>query len=376
MNTIKILHCADIHIGAAESFLSALAPSRRYETLLTFEKIVDIAVENSVSVLVIAGDLFDSNTIEAELVEPVFNKIASIPKMKVIFAAGNHDPLSNNSPFKNRELPKNLFVLKTKDDLITFEDLNLRVYGKSFEDVYMKGTETFSLVPPTDSFINLMVLHGETGSDLNSQYNSITPNFIKSSNMDYIALGHIHKKSEIGKLGNTFFAYSGCPEGQGFDELGEKGVYLGEIAKGICNLEFIPVSKRLHIHEKIDVTGLLTSGEITVKILDTIKNNYGEGFNENLYKIELIGDIPEEANLNLTEILSRVSAEVYFAKIKDSTEILIDTESLAKEVSLKGLFVKNMLKRMENAEGEELKNLKSALKLGLKAFNSEVLYED
>jgi hypothetical protein len=47
MSTLKILHCADIHIGAAESFLGNLADSRRYETLLTFERIVDLAVEQS-----------------------------------------------------------------------------------------------------------------------------------------------------------------------------------------------------------------------------------------------------------------------------------------------------------------------------------------
>ena len=40
MKSVKILHCADIHIGAAESFLKNNAESRRIETLLTFEKII------------------------------------------------------------------------------------------------------------------------------------------------------------------------------------------------------------------------------------------------------------------------------------------------------------------------------------------------
>ena len=41
MNSVKILHCADIHIGAAESFLKTNADSRRIETLLTFENIAN-----------------------------------------------------------------------------------------------------------------------------------------------------------------------------------------------------------------------------------------------------------------------------------------------------------------------------------------------
>ena len=55
MNSVKILHCADIHIGAAESSIGALSESRRAETLITFEKIINLAKENSVDVLLIAG---------------------------------------------------------------------------------------------------------------------------------------------------------------------------------------------------------------------------------------------------------------------------------------------------------------------------------
>ena len=59
MNTVKILHCADIHIGAAQSFLGTLAEKRRYEVLMTFERIIDMAKENDVKIIAIAGDLFD-----------------------------------------------------------------------------------------------------------------------------------------------------------------------------------------------------------------------------------------------------------------------------------------------------------------------------
>ena len=99
-------------------------------------------------------------------------------------------------------------------------------------------------------------------------------------------------------------------------------------------------------------------------------------FGENLYKIELTGSIKEDFNLNLTEILSRVSDEVYFAKIKDRTELLIDAEKLAGEISLKGLFVKNMLEKIKNATEEERGELENALKLGLRAFSAEVTYNE
>ena len=375
MNTVKILHCADIHIGALESFLGTSADSRRFETLVTFEKIVGLCQEKGVRILAVAGDLFDSNDIESRFIDAVFAKIAEVPDIKVVFAAGNHDPLNSSSPFLTRDLPQNLFVLGVKDECITFEDLKVRVYGRSFENSFLKGEEKF-LLKTDDGYINIMVQHGELKSDLNSEYNAITPAFVLNSGMDYIALGHVHKKSEIGKLGNVSFAYSGCPEGQGFDELDEKGVYIGEIGKGICKMEFLPVSHRRHIHIKTDITGISDSAEISNKILEDLRNGYGEDFSKNLYKIELTGSISADTEISLAEIESRIKDKVYFVKLKDSTDYLLDLETLANEASLKGIFVKKMLEKINSAEESEKPLLQKALNLGLKAFSSEVKYSE
>ena len=370
MNSVKILHMADMHIGMSCSFLGASADKRRFETLVTFENIIDLGAKNNVDIIAIAGDLFDSNDIENVFFESVFSKIATVPQIKVIYCAGNHDPLNSSSPFLNRNLPQNLYVLGGKDSLITFNDIKTRVYGRSFETVHLSGEEAFSLNVPQDDYINLMVQHGELKGDLNSDYNAITPKFIKTCGMDYIALGHVHKATPIGKIDNTFFAYCGCPEGQGFDELDEKGVYLGEISKGKCDLQFTAVSKRRHIHEKIDITDIT---DITAHILKVLGDNHPD-FAENLYKIELVGLIPEDLGLNLDQLTARLSNHLYFVKLKDSTEYKIDYEALAKETTLKGVFVKNMLAKIKaNPQDTTLQN---ALKIGLRAFSSEVKYNE
>ena len=367
MNSVKILHTADIHIGAVDSFLGANAQSRRFETLITFERIIDTAIENGVQLIAVAGDLFDNDNPETVFVDAVFNKIANCG-IKIVYCAGNHDPLNANSPFVSRALPENLFVLGKEDQCIVFEDISTRVYGRSFDSAYLKGNEVFTLDVPNDDFINIMVQHGELKGDLGSDYNSITPKFVKKSGMDYIALGHIHKRTPVGKIDNTFFAYCGCPEGQGFDELDQKGVYMGTVSKGKCDLEFVPVSKREHIHQKIDITDV---SDITSHILSVLSEKY-ENFADNLYKIELIGEIDPDLELSIPEITTRLSEKLYFVKIKDSTEYKIDLELLAKDPSLKGIFVKNMLAKMEQAENKE--PYKKALKIGLKAFKSEVNY--
>ncbi len=375
MNSVKILHCADIHIGAAESFLGARAESRRAETLITFEKIISLAKEECVDILLIAGDLLNSNTAPKTFTDRVFECFSSIPDIKIVYAAGNHDPLNAESPFKKYPLPDNLFVLDTKDCFVEFAELNTRVYGKSFKEVYMKGESNFSLKTDPD-FINLMCIHGELRSDLGSDYNSITSDFIKNSGMDYIALGHVHKHSDIGKIGNTFCAYCGCPEGQGFDEAGEKGIYLGEISKGICNLEFIPTAKRMHLIENVDVSALSTSSEIANRVIDSIKQKYTDTYTDNLYKIVLTGQIDDGISISVPEITSRLNEALYFAKVKDKTEIKIDLSDLSQDQTLKGVFIKNMLNKIESAAEEEKELLKYALNLGLKAFSGEVSYDE
>lgn len=375
MRSVKLLHCADLHIGTAESTLGTKSQIRQAETLITFEKIIDIARENAVDIMLIAGDLFNSNLVDKAFFNRVFECFNSIPNTKIVYAAGNHDPLNAESPFKNRDLPKNLFVMDTKDSYIEFADLNTRVYGKSFKEVYMQGVERFSL-STNEAFINLMCIHGELKSDLSSNYNSITADFIKNSGMDYIALGHIHKRTDIEKIGNTYFSYCGCPEGQGFDELGEKGIYLGTVNKNTCELKFVPTAKRIHVAECVDVSGLGSSNEIADTVISLIKQKYPDTFSDNLYKITLIGNIDDKINLSLTEIASRLNEVFYFAKLKDKTDIKIDFNTLSQENTLKGIFVKKMLSRIENATEGEKDKLKTALNIGLKAFGAEVTYNE
>lgn len=375
MSSVKILHCADLHIGAAESSLGTLAASRQAETLITFEKIINLANENSVDIMLIAGDLFNSNNVDKAFVDRVFECFNTIPNVKIVFAAGNHDPLNAESPFKKITLPENVFVLDTNDSYVQFDSLNTRVYGKSFKEVYMQGVERFSLEADAN-FINLMCIHGELRSDLGSNYNSITSDFILNSGMDYIALGHVHKRTDVSKLGNTYVSYCGCPEGQGFDELGEKGVYIGDVSKQGCDLQFVPTAKRIHLTETVDVTGLASSSEIAERILTTLAQKHSTNFADNLYKIVLSGQIEEGTIIGLAEITSRLNDTLYFAKLRDKTEFAIDYETLSQETTLKGIFVKNMLKRLENAEEFEKQQLMAALNIGIKAFTGEVTYDE
>jgi len=371
LSGIKILHTADLHIGANVSFLGERSMSRRIEAVMTFERIVSLAKENGVEAVLIAGDLLDFNKIETSFAERILDTVKTASEIKFYYSAGNHDPLNFDSPFLKNSLPENFYVFPTKDTCFEVKE-GVKIYGRSFSEILENGEDKFSIVPDEND-INIMCIHGEYGYA--SGRNPISDGFVIESGMDYIALGHIHARTTPQKIGNTYIAYCGCPEGLGFDELGEKGVYIGTIDKNTCDLRFVPVCKRMHISESVDVTDLSDTIEIFKLVKQTLSQKYGENYGENLYKIVLVGEISENTEINTFEIAERLKENCYFAKVYDKTSVKFNLDELKNEVSVKGEFIRRMLEKAEN-EPHNKDKIMYALKIGLKAFSGEVEYNE
>ncbi|MGL5949839.1 MAG: metallophosphoesterase family protein, partial [Cetobacterium sp.] len=219
------------------------------------------------------------------------------------------------------------------------------------------------------SKINIMVLHGDI-SNKNSinDYNPIYLEDIRNSGMDYIALGHRHVYSEILREGKTSFAYSGCPQGRGFDEEGSKGVIIGDVYSGGVKLNFYPICKREYIVKDIEVSNCKTYQQIQDAIY--IKCS-GEKKNNNLFKIILTGAIDEHFNINEDVLLQKLKSDFYFIKIVNKTTIKINLENLAEDYSVKGKFILKMLEKINEASEEEKEVLNKALKLGIQCLSEE-----
>ncbi len=374
MPSLKFLHTADVHIGAANGYLGHLASRRQKETVATFRRMALYCEQNAIPLMVIAGDLFDSNKIDTSLISEVFGIFSEYSSVKFVFSAGNHDPLSSDSPFLNEKLPKNVFVISNDEDFIFLEDLNTKIYGRSFKSVFEGAFEGFNANVTKDTF-NIAVLHGELLNS-SSDYRFIDTEKIENSGMDYIALGHVHSASPVKKAGNTAYAYCGCPEGQGFDELGEKGAYEIQITNGVLKSKFIPFAVRQHILCRVDISGCLTTEMIISAVINHLKENYGEDFSNNLYKIELTGTLPADFSLRPQSVLAGLSPLVFFVKLKNSTEKEFDYTLIAKEHTLRGIFVRKILGRLDTAKPQEVPLLKRALALGLNAFEGEVDYDE
>lgn len=375
MDSIKILHCADLHAGFDFAFLSRRAASRRAELLLTLQAIVSICREERVDLLLIAGDLFDTVRVPEETQRTVAELLAEIPEVTTAIAPGNHDPLTPDSPYLRSELwPSSVRILKDPQESYTFPDMPVRLWGAGFTGPYCRQPLLPVAAGAEDGRIQLCVQHGEVVSNgQSSLYNPISCARIADSGMDYIALGHIHKRSEVQRAGRTWYAYSGSPDGHGFDEQGAKGVYIGTVGRETCDLHFRETGRRRFEELSVDVSGANSSLAAAHLVGGALRTAFGEAYGEHLYKVILTGAVEETARLNAETIRGILQDEVYFLKLRDKTTFVQAGEPSPD--TLRGRFVRLMRERIENATGEEERRAaQEALHLGLKALADEVTY--
>ena len=372
---VKILHCADLHIGAELSFLKNNAASRQAEILNTLKKITKICSGQGIELLIIAGDLFDSNHIDSAALTEVKNAFASIPETIVVIAAGNHDYFAVDSPYSDDDWSPNVNIIFKKFTLLEFPGKNLRICGSSFLGSYQDGCGK-DIKAPDDKMINILVYHGELVNDEKSgRYNPISVKDIENSGFDYVALGHFHGATPVLRAGMTSYAYSGTPDGSGFDECGKKGVYTGYIYKHRADLAFVETSSRTFENVSVDITSLTTNSKIIGRIHDTLKEKYGERYTENLYRISLTGKTPDGFIPAVNQISAELEEKLFYVKVANRTRPDIDIGNLAADFSLKGIFVKKMLEKISSCSSDEEKEqYENALYIGLKAFDGEVSF--
>mgnify|MGYP003295464077 CR=1 FL=1 len=229
---LKILHSADWHLDSP--FASFSEEQRRFlkrEQQKIPGKIADLCRSENCDMMLLSGDLFDGN-VSRETLDIVKAELrhCGVP---VLIAPGNHDFCGAGSPWLEEGWPQNVFIFTGGLESVTIQGLNCRIYGASFQSMdcpaLLEGFQAQG-----DEKYCVAVLHGDP-MQRNSPYNPVTNLQVRNSTLDYLALGHIHKRTEVMKAGNTWYAYPGCPEGQGFDETGDKGVYIGTVEKGYCN---------------------------------------------------------------------------------------------------------------------------------------------
>ena len=369
MKKVKILQAGDLHFDTPFRDLDKdISEISKEELLEVFSKIISIAKENRIDILLLTGDIFDNLTVNKKTLAFIKNEIERIANIKVFISPGNHDPYNEKSFYKMINWPSNVYIFKGKLENVILEDLKVVVWGAAFNEYYVKES-LLKDIKVNENYINIMCIHGELSTvEGGNEYNPITIKDIENSKLDYIAIGHRHNFSGIQKVGSTSYAYAGCPQGRGFDEVLDKGVIIGEVSKGIVNLEFIRTSKRNYYVKEVDISNKVSYEEIKNKILEEIKE---EDRKNNLYKIVLKGELESFVNLKEGLLRELIKDYFYFVKIIDKTEVKLDFDSISKDYSIRGVYAKKILEKIDTENSEENEILKIALKLGIQCLSNE-----
>ncbi|MDR0979149.1 MAG: hypothetical protein LBL91_04365, partial [Lachnospiraceae bacterium] len=173
---------------------------------------------------------------------------------------------------------------------------------------------------------------------------------IQNARFDYVALGHVHKTN---LEENTNIIYSGSTLSLGFDEPGEHGAIVGNIEKNNLQTNFIKLDNREFVTENIDITEIY-SPEDLLQLINSLSNN-----KNNFYKLILTGK--RNFIINTNNIIKLLQKE-NILKIKDETSSNYNLNEIASQNNLKGIFVKNMLNKINDENKEEI--LKS-IEIGL-----------
>ena len=246
---LKILHSADWHMDTVfASFSEEQRQFLRKKQLELPGKIAEICSREACDLVLLAGDIFDGvpGRESAEAVKTALGDCV----VPVFVAPGNHDFCGPESPWEEENWPENVHIFKGGMTSAAVPELNCRIYGAGYSSMdcpsllahfHAQGAEKYQVA----------VFHGDP-VNTRSPYSPVSAAQIRDSGLWYLALGHIHKAGTSFQ-GDTLCGWPGCPMGRGWDETGEKGVYLVDLGE-TAQVKFLPVDMPALRDVEVDVS--------------------------------------------------------------------------------------------------------------------------
>ncbi|MDE7265281.1 MAG: DNA repair exonuclease, partial [Clostridia bacterium] len=144
-----------------------------------------------------------------------------------------------------------------------------------------------------------------------------------------------HKSGALDSRGE--WAYSGCLEGRGFDETGEKGFIELDIENGKIANRFIPFAENVIYEKPVDITGVKDAYAASLKVKEELALD-----KKNVYRILLTGEVDYTVDDLVSDVEKYLSNDCLFVRVKDRTRKKIDVRAYDGDTSLKGEFVRTV----------------------------------
>ncbi len=253
----KFIHCADLHLGSRFKGVSSSDPelgrAMRESTWVSLGRIVDLAVSERVSAVVISGDVYDDENALPSTRMRFTRELARIPA-PVFIARGNHD--SATSWDSAVPYPSNVheFGPEPCRYAVGSGPGSFDVVGVSFS-VPHEGRNLASMLSGDPDRFTVACVHCDVDSVSEGYpYAPCRMSDLRGRGVDYWALGHIHRRQVVSE--SPYAVYPGNIQGRSVRETGEKGAYLVTVTDGrVSELRFVPTQGMVWRDLEVDITG-------------------------------------------------------------------------------------------------------------------------
>jgi DNA repair exonuclease SbcCD nuclease subunit len=379
---LRLLHTADVHLGARHADLGDAAAAQRERQFAAFRASVDLAIAEKVDLFLVAGDLFDSNVQPKRSVERVAAELGRLAQARIrsVLVPGTHDVYDRASVYRaydlsalagTRPAEEMVTVLRPDHPWIHLAAIDAVVHGPSFPTKrapYSPLRDLAAVVTPPAAW-RIGVLHaaiaipGKTDGD----EVVITVEEIAASGLDYLALGHWHSP-QVAKTKGVTYAYAGAPEAVAVDQDRAGKVLLVTLdeadGKRTVSVEERAVGRTTFERREID-TATIESQPALVATLQKAANP------DLVLDVRLIGVRPDELDLHPEEVEQALKASFLRVRIRDVSHPALTEGALPPAETIAGAFIRNVEGRIADLEAtsddlahREAEDLRDVLRLG------------
>ncbi|MBU4556393.1 MAG: DNA repair exonuclease [Actinobacteria bacterium] len=345
------IHTADLHLDAPFAGIDAADPRVREvlvdSTYAALDRIVSVAVERGVDFVLIAGDAYNSRdkSLRAQLRFKAACERLSSAGVPVFIAQGNHDPADGWTA--NLTFPQSVRYFAT-DSVERIEVLDpesgeplCALYGRGYATGPTKLNLARGFKRESADENAVAVLHANVGGQEGYEsYAPCTMDDLRAAGMDYWALGHIHKPSELSDSPRV--RYAGSPQGLNPKEDGPHGCWLVTMERGaILAEEFVETSAVRWARSTLDVSGLDSLEAVHTAIREQCSlARAGADGRPSVLRLELSGRTEVHAELargaSFSELVTEIRDEqmgespwLWVDRIRDTTRGVLDIEFLS-----------------------------------------------